>query len=199
MELNSNIIVSNNDDELVITKIKEIIQNDKKKYINEKIKEKSLFGIGCYNIEKIKSLVFYANLSFYIFILLVLSLSILNIKVFKMDKDLMIYSIVISVLTFISALCFSWIPLKRKVVTVLFYETKINKVLDKYLQENINNVVLNYLKIKCPKKEISYEILLDFIKGKFDDEIRNEMFYMLRIKKHKELVNNVWKSLDASK
>lgn len=199
MELNSNIIISNNDNELIIKKIKETIQNDKKKYISKKIKEKSLFGIGCYNIEKIKDLVFYANLSFYIFILLVLTLSLLNIKVFKMDKDLMLYSIVLSVLTFISALCFSWIPLKRKVVTVLFYETKINKVLDKYLQENINNVVLNYLKIKSSKKEISYEILSNFIRGKFDDEIRNEMSYMLKIKKHKELVNNVWEILDASK
>lgn len=185
--------------EEVFKEINHQLQSEKNAFIKESMKEKSLSGIGSYNIEGVKSLVSKANIIFYGWILLAATFAFLNVKMFRMDESIFLYSVVVITVLFLISLIFVWIPLKKRVITVLFYEQVINKKLMNYVANNINPIVLNYLKIKSPKKEISYALLEDFISGEFDDEIEKEGLYMTQVQLKNALVKEVWKKLDATK
>lgn len=185
--------------EEVFKEINHQLQSEKNAFIKESMKEKSLSGIGSYNIEGVKSLVSKANIIFYGWILLAATFAFLNVKMFRMDESIFLYSVVVITVLFLMSLIFVWIPLKKRVITVLFYEQVINKKLMNYIANNINPIVLNYLKIKSPKKEISYALLEDFISGEFDDEIEKEGLYMTQVHLKNALVKEVWKKLDATK
>lgn len=185
--------------EEVFKEINHQLQSEKNAFIKESMKEKSLSGIGSYNIEGVKSLVSKANIIFYGWILLAATFAFLNVKMFRMDESIFLYSVVVITVLFLISLIFVWIPLKKRVITVLFYEQVINKKLMNYVANNINPIVLNYLKIKSPKKEISYALLEDFISGEFDDEIEKEGLYMTQVHLKNALVKEVWKKLDATK
>lgn len=185
--------------EEVFKEINHQLQSEKNAFIKESMKEKSLSGIGSYNIEGVKSLVSKANIIFYGWILLAATFAFLNVKMFRMDESIFLYSVVVITVLFLMSLIFVWIPLKKRVITVLFYEQVINKKLMNYVANNINPIVLNYLKIKSPKKEISYALLEDFISGEFDDEIEKEGLYMTQVHLKNALVKEVWKKLDATK
>lgn len=185
--------------EEVFKEINHQLQSEKNTFIKESMKEKSLSGIGSYNIEGVKSLVSKANIIFYGWILLAATFAFLNVKMFRMDESIFLYSVVVITVLFLISLIFVWIPLKKRVITVLFYEQVINKKLMNYVANNINPIVLNYLKIKSPKKEISYALLEDFISGEFDDEIEKEGLYMTQVHLKNALVKEVWKKLDATK
>lgn len=185
--------------EEVFKEINHQLQSEKNTFIKESMKEKSLSGIGSYNIEGVKSLVSKANIIFYGWILLAATFAFLNVKMFRMDESIFLYSVVVITVLFLMSLIFVWIPLKKRVITVLFYEQVINKKLMNYVANNINPIVLNYLKIKSPKKEISYALLEDFISGEFDDEIEKEGLYMTQVHLKNALVKDVWKKLDATK
>lgn len=197
--MNFNILSLDENKEEVFKEINHQLQSEKNAFIKESMKEKSLSGIGSYNIEGVKSLVSKANIIFYGWILLAATFAFLNVKMFRMDESIFLYSVVVITVLFLMSLIFVWIPLKKRVITVLFYEQVINKKLMNYVANNINPIVLNYLKIKSPKKEISYALLEDFISGEFDDEIEKEGLYMTQVHLKNALVKEVWKKLDATK
>lgn len=197
--MNFNILSLDENKEEVFKEINHQLQSEKNAFIKESMKEKSLSGIGSYNIEGVKSLVSKANIIFYGWILLAATFAFLNVKMFRMDESIFLYSVVVITVLFLMSLIFVWIPLKKRVITVLFYEQVINKKLMNYVANNINPIVLNYLKIKSPKKEISYALLEDFISGEFDDEIEKEGLYMTQVHLKNALVKDVWKKLDATK
>jgi len=197
--VNFNILSLDENKEEVFKEINHQLQSEKNAFIKESMKEKSLSGIGSYNIEGVKSLVSKANIIFYGWILLAATFAFLNVKMFRMDESIFLYSVVVITVLFLMSLIFVWIPLKKRVITVLFYEQVINKKLMNYVANNINPIVLNYLKIKSPKKEISYALLEDFISGEFDDEIEKEGLYMTQVHLKNALVKDVWKKLDATK
>lgn len=197
--MNFNILSLSENKEEVFKEINHQLQSEKDAFIKENMKEKSLSGIGSYNIEGVKNLVSKANIIFYGLLSLAATFAFLNVKMFRMDESILIYSIVVITVLFLMSLIFVWIPLKKRVITVLFYEKIINKRLMNYLTQNINPIVLNYLKIKSPKKEISYALLEDFISGEFDEEIEKEGLYMTQIHLNNALVKEVWKKLDATK
>lgn len=197
--MNFNILSLDENKEEVFKEINHQLQSEKDAFIKESMKEKSLSGIGSYNIEGVKSLVSKANIIFYGWILLAATFAFLNVKMFRMDESIFLYSVVVITVLFLMSLIFVWIPLKKRVITVLFYEQVINKKLMNYVANNINPIVLNYLKIKSPKKEISYALLEDFISGEFDDEIEKEGLYMTQVHLKNALVKEVWKKLDATK
>lgn len=197
--MNFNILSLAENKEEVFKEINHQIQSEKNTFIKKSMKEKSLSGIGSYNVEGVKSLVSKANIIFYGLILLAATFAFLNVKMFRMDESIILYSVVVITVLFLMSLIFVWIPLKKRVITVLFYEQVINKKLMNYVANNINPIVLNYLKIKSPKKEISYALLEDFISGEFDDEIEKEGLYMTQVNLKNTLVKEVWKKLDATK
>lgn len=197
--MNFNILSLAENKEEVFKEINHQLQSEKNAFIKESMKEKSLSGIGSYNIEGVKNLVSKANIIFYGWILLAATFAFLNVKMFRMDESIFLYSVVVITVLFLMSLIFVWIPLKKRVITVLFYEQVINKKLMNYVANNINPIVLNYLKIKSPKKEISYALLEDFISGEFDDEIEKEGLYMTQVHLKNALVKEVWKKLDATK
>lgn len=197
--MNFNILSLAENKEEVFKEINHQLQSEKNAFIKESMKEKSLSGIGSYNIEGVKSLVSKANIIFYGLVLLAATFAFLNVKMFRMDESILVYSVIIITVLFLMSLFFVWIPLKKRVITVLFYEQVINKRLMNYLTHNINPIVLNYLKIKSTKKEISYALLEDFISGEFDDEIEKEVLYMTQIHSKNLLVKEVWRKLDAMK